>query len=65
MEQFNGAKLSDKLLNSLNGVEIANRDAVQMLELRQNEREQMALRYQRYVERFKELTAKTPDSPAE
>ncbi len=61
MDQFNGEKLSDKRLDSLNEVETANRDALQMLELRQKEREQMALRYQRYVERFKVLTAKSPD----
>lgn len=61
MDQFNGEKLSDNLLKSLNGVEMAQRDAQQVLELRQKEREEMALRYQRYVERFKVLTAKSPD----
>lgn len=56
--QFNGETLPDSLLKNIDGVLLAQRDAEQMMELRRAEYRGMELRYQRYADRFTELTAK-------
>lgn len=56
--QFNGEKLPDALLKSIDDALLALRDGEQMLGLRRAEYRGTELRYQRYAERFAELTAK-------
>lgn len=61
LHQFNGEKVPDTLLKALDEVALAQRDAEQMLSLRRAEYHDMEQRYQRYGERFRELTARRPN----
>ena len=52
MQQFSGKAVSETILESMDDVLEAQRNAEEMLVLRRTERRQMASRYERYAERF-------------